>query len=178
MVAPAPAHFQVAGGDALEPEAAAPRKCNRRLVPRLNVRLEPVQTKLHERFAKDETNGLGHVAVPGELRNRPVAEEAALQLAAHDLADVEETDDGVVHVAMSEIERARVARSPLEVAGVGIERLRHRQPRQVQRAARTHLPDELVRVSRRRRSQRHRPGARHDWANLHKGHGVESSGAF
>src|ERR1700761_204676 len=96
MVTPAPADLQVAGREALTFEARALRQRNRRLIPRLDVRLQAVQAQLDERDPQHQLDPLTHVPLASVLLGGRVAEVGTLQRAPRDLGDVEEADDLVV----------------------------------------------------------------------------------
>src|SRR5206468_5410029 len=93
VVAPLATHLQVARREPLVLKAAPHRQGNRRLVRRLDVRLQAMETQVGEGPPDGEPDRLGHVALPRLPRNAPIADEPALEGSANDLADVHESDD-------------------------------------------------------------------------------------
>ena len=113
MVTPAPADLQVPRGEALALKARTAGECDRGLIARLDVGLEPVQAQLDERRAQHELDPLAHVTLVREPLGRRIAEVGALQRSASDLGDVEEADDLIVgRAAYEDRPRSRAARSP------------------------------------------------------------------
>src|SRR3954464_7552390 len=98
-------------------------------------------------MAQHELDALRHVALPCVRLTDGVAEVGVHERPAEDLREVEEAEDGVVAAAAEEQELEVVVARPLderpEVVRVG----RRERPRLVQRGARPHPLDELVRVA-------------------------------
>src|SRR4051794_27325837 len=107
VVAPAPVDLQVARREPLEPEAGALRQRDRRLVVRLDVRLDAVQPHRAERVPQHQLGALGHVALARVRRADGVAEVRAQERPAKDLAEVEEAEDAAV-LAAAEQEQLEV----------------------------------------------------------------------
>src|SRR3954452_16840459 len=102
----------------LEPERAD--QPDRRDVLRPDVGLEPVEIQVLERIADDELESLSEIALARERRERVVAEEPALERAAHDRRDVRDPRDRVI--GRTRDQEARLIRPP-RPPDVGLERL-------------------------------------------------------
>src|SRR5207248_2950748 len=130
-----------------EPEAGAADEGYRRVVLRLDVRLDPVQPQRPEEVSQQELEPLAHVAVARMAGMRVVAAVAAAEAAEDDLAQVVDADDRAVLEPADEkrrIARLAYAREP---SGERLGRVGRRDPRPVQLPARTRQLDQLVAVT-------------------------------
>jgi hypothetical protein len=102
VIAPATAHLQVPRREALALEAQPGDEGDRRGVPWLDVRLDPVQPQPRERLPQGEVKALPHVALARVAGDRAEADERALQVAPDDLAQVAEADNLLVLAAVDQ----------------------------------------------------------------------------
>src|SRR4029077_7741152 len=96
VVAPATADLEIARREALTAKAASQGERERAPVARLHVALPPVESQHLEGDAQREPDALGHEPLPGGAGEGVVADECALQRAAHDLVQVDDADDRAV----------------------------------------------------------------------------------
>jgi hypothetical protein len=153
VVAPPSAHLEIAGREPLLPEPGAADQRPRGDVPRLQVRLHPVQLQGTERAAQQQLHRLGHVAPTCVRRAHPVSEVRAPEAPVEDLREGEDPHDGAVLAPHGEEGPHRRKTTFPQKAPEGRWIRGWIDPRSVQCPARPREPDELGAVGRRRRPE-------------------------
>src|SRR5438445_2805277 len=89
VIAPPAEDLQVARGESLTPEAAAPDEADRGAVAGVDVRLQAVQAELTERVAGHESDALAHIAFDGHGHGCLVPGIGTPEIRKEDLAHVD-----------------------------------------------------------------------------------------
>src|SRR5262245_6700020 len=135
VIAPASVDPEVPWREALATKAETTYQRQRRAVARLDVGLQSMEPEGTERLPEREAETFSHVAAAGVWDKRVVPEVRALVVAAHELAEIDDTDELPGGAKRDEVAFVRDLAGALEVGAVGLRRTWRRHPSTVQPTA-------------------------------------------
>jgi hypothetical protein len=93
MVSPFTVDSEVVLRNSLPLKSQAAHQGDRRLIVRLNVRLQPMQSEIVESKADGGPHRLGHQPLPGEVTHSIVSQISTLKCTEHHLSDIHHASD-------------------------------------------------------------------------------------